>query len=167
MLEYPLLLVFPAAMALAAVMDVMTMTIPNRISLFLLAAFLALAPFAGLSWNAFSMHLAIGLAVLLVGVAMFSVGWVGGGDAKLLSAAALWVGPALLPMYLAHVAIVGGVLAIAVLAYRRWVPAQALPLPEWARKLHASGTGIPYGVAIAGGAMMIYPSTPWFLAFAS
>ena len=43
----------------------------------------------------------------------------------------------------------------------------ALPGPAWALRLHERGCGIPYGVAIAGAALLIYPSTPWFAAFAA
>ena len=65
------------------------------------------------------------------------------------------------------VAIAGGVLAVAILFYRRVPAIEALPVPEWALKLHKQGTGIPYGIAIAAGALLIYPHTAWFAALAS
>lgn len=164
MLEYPLWLIFPAVMAFAGAMDLLTMTIPNRISIGLTAAFLVAAPLAGLSLHDFGLHVASGLLVLTVGIGMFAMGWLGGGDAKLMSAAALWVGYENLLVYFTEVAVLGGVLAIAILAYRR-IPAAAFPCPEWALRLHQQGGGIPYGLAIAGGALWIYPSTPWFTAF--
>lgn len=164
MFEYPLLLAFPAAMAFAGAMDLLTMTIPNRISLALAAAFLVAAPFAGLSLEQFGMHLAAFALILVLGVAMFAAGWLGGGDAKLMAVAALWIGFDNLLDYFTQVALFGGVLALAILAYRR-MPATALPVPEWAARLHQQGTGIPYGIAIAGAALWIYPSTPWFTAF--
>lgn len=167
MFELPLLLLFPAAMAFAAAMDLLTMTIPNRISIILAVGFLVLAPFAGLSWQTFFTHLAVGTAVLLVGVLMFSQGWVGGGDAKLLAAASLWIGAEHLMLYLAQVAVLGGILSFVVLAYRYYLPLEKFNAPDWAKKLHEKGGGIPYGLAIAGGGLLAYPHTPWFIAFSS
>jgi prepilin peptidase CpaA len=163
-LEYPLFLVFPVAMAFAGAMDLFTMTIPNRVSAALVAGFLVAAPLAGLSLQDFAMHIGACLIVLSVGIGMFAAGWMGGGDAKLMAAASLWVGFDDLVLYLTQVSILGGALALAILAYRQ-MPAAALPMPGWALRLHEEGTGIPYGLAIAGAGLMIYPKTPWFAAF--
>jgi prepilin peptidase CpaA len=164
-LEYPLLFVFPFGMAFAAASDLLTMRIPNRLSVGLCAAFLLLAPVAGLSWQEILSHLGVGAAMLLVGIALFSVGWIGGGDAKLLAAASLWLGYEPMLLFVGYVTLFGGALALAILAYRS-VPAGALPLPGWAVRLHAKGEAMPYGVAIAAGALAVYPSTQWFAAFA-
>jgi prepilin peptidase CpaA len=164
-LQHVLLFVFPFAMAFAAAADLFTMKIPNALTLGLAAAFLVVAPVAGLSWTDLLSHLAAGSLLLIVGILLFSLGWLGGGDAKLLAAAALWLGFEPLVLFLAYVAIFGGALAIAVLAYRS-VPAGAFPLPGWAARLHAKGAAIPYGVAIAGGALAIYPTTGWYAALA-
>lgn len=161
MLEYPLLVVFPLAMAFAGAMDLLTFTIPNRVPVALLIGFLAAAPFAGMPWPQFLSHLAAGLALLLAGIAMFSRGWVGGGDAKLLSAAALWLGFEALLEYLVWTALLGGLLALALLAYRRYVPVLWLARQPWALRLHDSKEGIPYGIALAGAGLMIYPSLGW------
>ena len=167
MLELPLLLLFPAAMAFAAASDLLTMTIPNRVSLLLVAFFLLLAPFAGLSWSAvLANHLTAGALVLLVGIGMFAIGWLGGGDAKIIAAASLWLGFDHLLPFLTQTAVFGGLLAVVILAYRGF-PAAAMNLPDWALRLHKKGGGIPYGVAIAGAALAVYPATPWFAAFAS
>jgi prepilin peptidase CpaA len=164
--EYALLLVFPAAMAFAGAMDLLTMTIPNRISVALVVAFLVAAPLAGLSGEAWMSHLAAAALVLAAGIGMFAVGWLGGGDAKLMTAAALWIGLDDLLVYITLMAILGGALALLILAYRR-LPATALPGPGWAMRLHESGTGMPYGLAIAGAALWLYPQTFWFQALAS
>jgi prepilin peptidase CpaA len=165
--EYPLLFVFPLAMAYAAASDLLTMTIPNRVSLVLIAAFLALAPLAGLGWPAFWQHLAVGGAVLVVGIVMFGLRIFGGGDAKLLAVASLWLGLDHLGLFLGYTAILGGVLCTVVLLYRHLVPATVLPLPDWALRLHSPKSGVPYGVAIGGAALLVYPKTPWYLAFVS
>jgi prepilin peptidase CpaA len=164
-LQYVLLFIFPFAMAFAAATDLLTMTIPNRLSIGLAAAFLVVAPIAGLGWQEILSHLAVGSCVLLAGILFFALGWVGGGDAKLLAAASLWLGLEPLVLFLGYVAIFGGALALAILAYRS-VPAGALPLPVWAARLHTKGGGMPYGVAIAAGALVVYPSTSWYAALA-
>ena len=166
MLEYPLLLVFPAAMALAAAMDLLTMTIPNRVSLALLAAFVAAAPLTGMPWPQFFSHLLAGFGMLALGILMFARGWIGGGDAKLLAAAMLWLGFDNGIQYAFLVAQMGGVLAAAILAYRSLVPPLWLAGQPWALRLHDRRTGIPYGVALGAAALWVYPSTKWFAVLA-
>lgn len=150
-------------MAFAGAMDLLTMTIPNRISLALLAGFVIAVPVAGMPLEVVGWHLAAFVLVLSCTVAMFALGWMGGGDAKLIAVASLWVGWSNLIMFLALVAVLGGVLALAILAFRAY-PVAALPVPNWAVRLHKSGGGIPYGIAIAGAGLLIYPDTFWFLA---
>jgi prepilin peptidase CpaA len=163
--EIALLLIFPATMAFAGAMDLLTMTIPNRISVALAAVFAFAAYRAGLPLDVVAAHLGAAALVLGVGIAFFACGWLGGGDAKLMSVAALWIGFGdVLLAYFAMMAALGGALALAVLAYRR-LPVTALPGPDWALNLHKHGTGIPYGLAIAGAALWIYPQTVWFAAF--
>jgi prepilin peptidase CpaA len=161
-LEYPLLLVFPAAMAFAGAMDLLTMTIPNRVSLALVAAFAAAAPLTGMPWPQFFGHLLAGFAVLVLGIFMFARGWIGGGDAKLVAAAVLWLGFENLVHYVFLVSLLGGVLASAILAYRRLAPPLRFASQDWAMRLHDRKMGIPYGVALAAAALWIYPSTRWF-----
>ena len=160
MAAYFLLLVFPAAMAYAAASDLLTMRISNSVSLSLVAAFLVVALIAGMPAPDVLLHLAVGAALLVAGMLLFSLNLVGGGDAKLLAAAALWIGYDQLMPFLLCVTIFGGALALVLLAYRR-LPAAALPLPTWAVRLHTAGEGMPYGIAIAAGALAIYPLTNW------
>ena len=167
MIEFPLLLMFPAAMAFAGAMDFFTMTIPNRVSLALIAGFAVVAAMAGAPWMLVANHVAAGLLFLGVGIFMFSMGWLGGGDAKLLAAAALWLGFDSLFPYITLVTILGGALAIGLLAFRNITPPVWLMGQEWALRLHDRRGGIPYGIALAGAALWVYPSTPWFIAFAT
>jgi prepilin peptidase CpaA len=165
-LENPLLLVFPTAMAFAGAMDLLTMTIPNRVSLAMLAAFAAAAPLTGMPWAQFFGHLLAGFLMLAVGILMFERGWIGGGDAKLLAAAVLWLGFENILQYLFLVAALGGVLAAAILVYRGLAPPLWLAGQHWAMRLHDRKTGIPYGMALAAAALWIYPSTKWFAVLA-
>jgi prepilin peptidase CpaA len=151
-------LVFPLLLLYAATMDVLTMRIANGISIALLVAFLIIAPIAGMPLATMLVHLAIGAAALLLGMVLFQFRLVGGGDVKLLSAAAVWIGYEQLVPFVVWVTIVGGLLALFVLAYRNF-PAGALPLPGWALRLHKQGEGMPYGVAITAGALIVYPAS--------
>lgn len=166
MLEYPLLMIFPVAMAFAGAMDLFTMTIPNRVSIALIAAFAVAAVVVGMPLMTIADHVAAGALFLVVGIVMFSLGWLGGGDAKLLAAAALWLGFANVMPYLLMVAVLGGVLAAALLAFRATLPPAWMIRQEWAMRLHDRQGGIPYGMALAGAALWIYPSTVWFTALA-
>jgi prepilin peptidase CpaA len=160
-IEYAVFLVFPAAMAFAGAMDLFTMTIPNRISLVLVATFPLAALVGGIGWWAFAMHLAAGALMLVVGIFMFARGWLGGGDAKLLAAATLWLGFEALPSYLILVAIAGGALAALLLFFRTMAPPMWMLNQPWAMRLHNARTGIPYGIALAAAALHIYPALPW------
>jgi prepilin peptidase CpaA len=160
-LDYPVLLLFPAALAYAAVMDVFTMTIPNRISLAILAMFPIAALLAGLSMHAALMHLAAFAVILAFGIALFAFNLLGGGDAKLLAVSALWIGTDQLIPFIAYVTVAGGALALMILAVRS-IPAGAYQLPEWAARLHKAGNGIPYGLAICAGGLFVYPKTALF-----
>jgi prepilin peptidase CpaA len=164
MLELAILTLFPAAVAFAATMDLFTMTIPNRISLALVAGFLVLAPLAGLGLGDMAYHAAAGLLVLAVGVLLFIPGWVGGGDAKLAAAVALWLGFEHLFSYFFFVALAGGSLAMLFLAARKHPLPAFVSTQPWAVRLHDRRTGIPYGVALAAGALVVYPHTSWFAA---
>jgi len=164
--ESYLLLIFPVAMAFAAMFDLFTMTIPNKISLVLFGSFLAVAPLTGMEWEQFFSHLGIGFAVLAVGIALFAFGLLGGGDAKLLAAASLWIGYHDLPAYLMWVAVLGAGLAFAILFYRRILPPHFMLKLDWAMRLHNKKEGIPYGIALAGAALLTFPTTSWFLSVA-
>jgi prepilin peptidase CpaA len=162
MLEFAILTVFPAAVAFAGAMDLFTMTIPNRISLAMVAAFVVLAPLAGLGPWQIANHFGAGLLVLAIGVALFIPGWIGGGDAKLAAAVALWVGFDNLLPYLFFVALAGGMLATLIGTFRD-VPLPRQVLAEaWAVRLHDRRGGIPYGIALSAGALCVYPQTAWF-----
>lgn len=165
MLEFPLLLIFPFAMAFAGAMDLLTFTIPNRISLALVIAFVVAAPLAGLSGTQILAHVGAGATVLLIGFAMFARGWIGGGDAKLMATAALWLGFNNLLPFLFYTALLGGALSLLLLTYRRYLPPLWLAGQPWAMRLHDRQEGIPYGVALAGAGLLVYPSTFWMSGF--
>lgn len=152
---------FAIAMIYAAASDLLTMTIPNWLSLAVLAGFLVLFPITGQPIADAGMHLAAGAVVLAVCFGCFAFGWIGGGDAKFASVVALWLGWDYLVEFLVTSAVYGGVLTLAILVFRRqMLPAFALRLP-WIERLHDSHAGVPYGIALAAAALSIYPHTPW------
>jgi prepilin peptidase CpaA len=153
---------FIVLLALAAGWDLATYTIPNFISALLFTAFVAFALIGGLSGHDIAMHALSALLALIVGFALFSLGYIGGGDAKLFAAAASWFGLHDLLQYTMVASVFGGALTLGLLAMR------ASPLPaflatrSWIVRLHEPREGIPYGVALAAGALAILPYTDVF-----
>ena len=153
---------FPAMVIVAALRDVTSFTIPNWISFagivgFFLTAILARMPLGALEASAL-----VGVAALALGILMFSLGWIGGGDAKLFAACAFWLGwPAIMPFML-WTSLAGGVLAVALLWSRKLVGGLPSIGPAWFGRLMQTGGDVPYGLAIAVGALVAFPSSVFF-----
>lgn len=164
MMEMTRLLLFPALMAFAASSDLFTMTISNKVSLALAGAFLVMALLIGMSPAEIGMHAAAAAVVLVLAFVFFTRGWVGGGDAKLAAATSLWFGFDHLLEYLVDAALLGGLLTFLMINFR------LLPLPAamarwpWLTRLHQKGAGVPYGIALAAAALLVYPDTMWMKA---
>jgi prepilin peptidase CpaA len=154
-----LLLFFPGLMAFAAVSDLLTMTIPNRLSLLLLAGFLAFAILTRMPLEQIALHFAAGAVVLLITFSMFAFGWIGGGDAKLAAATAVWCGFAVLLEYLLFASVLGGLMTLLILYWRGYMLPEAMLRVGWIARLHHHRTGIPYGIALAASGLFIYPQT--------
>jgi prepilin peptidase CpaA len=152
---------FPALMAFAAVSDLLTMTISNRVSLALTAGFAVVALAGGMGLSDMLLHAGAGIAVLTVAFVCFAMGWVGGGDAKVAASVALWFGFAHLTNYLLYASLFGGALTLLLLQFRQWPLPYALGRQDWLLRLHDKEGGIPYGIALAVAALMIYPETEW------
>lgn len=158
------LLLFPALMAFAASSDLLTMTISNRLSLALAAGFLLLTVIMGMNLHDFGMHLAAGAAVLAVAFGLFAKGWIGGGDAKLAAATALWFGFDYLLDYMIYASLFGGALTLLLLQFRKLPLPKSLARQEWIQRLHDQAGGVPYGIALAAAALTVYPHTGWMTA---
>jgi prepilin peptidase CpaA len=163
-LDIARLLLFPALMAFAAASDLFTMTISNRVSLALAGGFVVLALLSGMGLHDVLSHIGAGAAVLTVAFACFAMGWIGGGDAKVAAGAALWFGFGHLLDYLLYASLFGGALTLLLLQFRQWPLPYMFAGQPWLLKLHAKETGIPYGIALAIGALTIYPETDWIRA---
>lgn len=150
-------LLFFGIMVVAAIYDLVSYTIPNFLPLLLIGAFVVFALWQALSWPLLANHAGAGLGMLGVGWALFALGLLGGGDAKLFAATSLWMGWYGIINYMIMFSICGGVLALTLLLFRR------LPLPErlrrqlWIATLHKKEQGAPYGIALAVGAILAWP----------
>jgi len=150
-------LLFLGIMVVAAIYDLVSYTIPNFLPLLLIGAFVVFALWQALSWPLLANHAGAGLGMLGVGWALFALGLLGGGDAKLFAATSLWMGWYGIINYMIMFSICGGVLALTLLLFRR------LPLPErlrrqlWIATLHKKEQGAPYGIALAVGAILAWP----------
>jgi prepilin peptidase CpaA len=165
-LQAAMLTVFPALVIVAGMADATSFTIPNRISLALLAIYLPACLIMGQPLAEVGIGVAIGFAALIAGMGMFAAGWIGGGDAKLFAACALWLGWSGLPVFLMVTALAGGGLAVLLLNARSNILRPYFTgAPNWFARLVTPGADVPYGVAIAAGALAAFPQSALMQAF--
>ncbi len=160
MIDLIALALFAGLLIYAAFSDIKSLTIPNWLSIALVAIFPLAALATGAPLAAIGLHLAFGFGVLIVGFVLFQLNILGGGDAKLLAATAVWTGLAAFKVFILGTALIGGLLALALLAARQFIP-QAETYPAFVNRLLKKQDGIPYGVAILGGGLMALPALPF------
>jgi prepilin peptidase CpaA len=160
LLQAALLLVFPVLVIVGGLRDLTSFTIPNWISGLLILGFVPAALLLGVSPSVMGLHLLVGLVALAAGMAMFALGWIGGGDAKLFAASALWLGGPAMITYIVMTGLAGGGLALLLLSLRSpMLRPYVLSGPAWFGRLASPGESVPYGVAIAAGALFAFPSS--------
>ncbi len=152
-----LAVIFFCLCILAAVRDLASLTIDNPLNaaIALLVAPAALS--AGVSFEMFAMHLGVGFIAFAISFLLFQIGVFGGGDAKMIPAVLLWIGPAGVVDFLAGMAVSGGILVLFLIMGRAAVPMHAAP--AIARASFDKGAGAPYGIAIAAGALYAAPAS--------
>jgi prepilin peptidase CpaA len=161
MLEASIFVVFPFCMVFAAVSDMLSMTIANRVAVLLVATFALVAPFTGMDWATYGWHFAAGGIVLAATFGLFALDGMGGGDAKLMSATAVFLGFNMqLVEYLVVSAFLGGVLTFAILFFRSSALAVFTSRNAFLRHFADDGVGVPYGIALGIGGLIAYPSSP-------
>ncbi|MEM1138521.1 MAG: prepilin peptidase [Pseudomonadota bacterium] len=151
-----LLFVFPLLLLIAAIYDLTTMTIPNWVCGVVIVAFPMIALAAGMDLSLMANHISAGAVMLVLGIVLFSVGLVGGGDAKLIAGIAVWCGWSALFPFLLFAAIFGGVLTGFLMAFRAITLPRWMSEKSWIVRLHSVDNGVPYGIALALGGILIY-----------
>ena len=162
-----LLSVLPGLVIAAALSDLTTMRIPNWLSGSLILGFFPAALAVGVPLDVVAVHGAVAFAALLIGMALFAVRVIGGGDAKLIAAACLWLGPSASFEFVLWTAVFGGLLSLVLIVARRDVGPYLVGGPVWVHTLMEAKGDIPYGIAIAVGALMAFPSSALLAAFAA
>ena len=152
---------FPATMIYAGIMYLLTMKIRNVLVLGLAGAWAVLAPLAGFGPAEMGWSLAVAMGVFALTFAFFSLGWIGGGDAKLAAVSALWFDPQQAFLFFSYTALLGGLLTLLILQFRAVpLPAALIRVP-WIVQLHDRKAGVPYGAAMAPAALIVFPQTDW------
>ena len=163
MTESLVLALFPTLVIAAAIGDVLTMRIPNWLNGATALAAVPMAIMAGMPLEVLQWHVLAGAAMLVVGFGLFAGSYIGGGDAKLVAAAGLWIGWSGLLGFVLVTTLAGGVLALVMKAWQlvRIEQDQEVRGGAWLRRVFRSDLKLPYGVAIAAGALWVYPATWW------
>lgn len=161
MIEILIFTLFPVLMIVAGVGDCLTMKISNRLNGLIAVSFFGAAFLAGMPVDQVAWHVAAGVAVLIFGFGLFSAGLIGGGDAKLLAVAAMWLGMGQLVEFLIVMSIAGGLLAI-VMKFWWWIRLETeLRGFKWFKSKVKSSIDLPYGIAIAVGALFAFRHSWW------
>lgn len=152
-----LVLAFLGLVIFAALNDVVSFKIPNWVCLAIIGLFPIYGIAAGLDLNAWGYHLLGGALGLLLGMALFATGGLGGGDGKLFAAAALWFGWSDFFSFLFLTMLAGGGLAMILLMIRRSLSENVALAGLLNHRAFEMGEPVPYGVAIAAGALWALP----------
>ncbi len=160
-----LLGVMPALVIVGGLKDLTSMKIPNWISGVLVLSFFPVALVVGLPPLTVAAHVGVAALALVAGAGMFALRWIGGGDAKLMAASCLWLGVAGSGMFLLYTGLMGGLFCLALMFARSWSHPYLIGSPKWVVQLMEPRGDIPYGVAIAAGALVAYPASPLLAAF--
>jgi len=159
----PALFIFPLLMAYAASSDLLTMRISNKMVLSLVVGFFIVALVARLPVEAIGSNILAAVIMLALFFTFFALGWIGGGDAKLVAATTLWFGFADMLPYVIYASLLGGALTLTLLAVRRWPLPYQFKSIVWIDRLHDAKTGVPYGIAMAAAGLLVYPTSDIFV----
>jgi prepilin peptidase CpaA len=157
-----LTIALPLLCTYACFSDMFSMRISNRLSLAVLSLFPVFALSIGMGWTVFGWHMLAGLMVLTVTFGLFAAGFIGGGDAKLTAALAVWIGFGQLVEYLVLASVFGGALTVGILFLRQHPLPAFAARQSWIMRLHDSKSGVPYGIALGVAALVLFPhSAVW------
>ena len=162
-----LLSILPCLAIAAGLHDLTTMKIPNWISGLLILSFFPAAFMVGLSPMTVTIHFGIAVLALFVGMGLFAMRYIGGGDAKLMAAVCLWLGVSGSAMFILYTAVAGGAFCMVLIFARSELRPYVLGTADWVDSLMEPKGDIPYGVAVAIGALMAFPSSILLTTFAA
>ncbi|WP_036767063.1 A24 family peptidase [Parvularcula oceani] len=143
----------------SALSDLTSFRIPNRYTVALVVAWPIAAALAVLPVEAAGSCLLIAAALLVAGFGLFAAKLLGAGDAKLIAASGLWLGPDAVLPFILYTTLAGAALSLLLLRLR------TVPLPvaanryPWLVDLHERRKAVPYAVAIATGALVSLPQS--------
>jgi prepilin peptidase CpaA len=161
MIEFLSLTIFPVLMIVAGAGDALALRIPNWLTALIAVAFFPLAIASGMPWDVMLIHATTGIALFFAGFALFALGLFGGGDAKLIAAAGLWFGwPNVLP-FLVLTVFAGGVLAFVVGGWALLNMNAEIKGQAWFKRFSSLKPNVPYGYALAIGAILAFPQSGW------
>ncbi|NOZ43176.1 MAG: hypothetical protein GXP02_08455 [Alphaproteobacteria bacterium] len=162
MLTIITLVIFAVLMLRAAYSDLSSYTLSNRLCLgvallYPLYLFALYMDGHGLSMAAILMSLGLALIIFIIGMGLFALNLMGGGDVKLMPAVALWAGAGHIINYLFITAIVGGIFAVIIIVRNRRNQSKYYKSSE---NINLSVTkitesAVPYGVGIAVGGLYV------------
>jgi prepilin peptidase CpaA len=161
LLHFLSITLFPLLMIAAGTGDALAMRIPNWLTVATALTFVPMAIATGMPIEVFGLHVAVGLAMFVVGFGLFAFGLFGGGDAKLLAAAGLWLGWPDVVSFLAMTAFAGGLLALAVGVWSMLSMNSEIHEGSFFRRFGKIKPNVPYGYAFAVGAILAFPSSWW------
>lgn len=161
LLQWLVVSTFPLLMVAAATTDAASMRIPNWLTGLLALAFPLAAAGTAMPVSTLGIHVAVGLGALVVGMVLFATGWIGGGDAKFFAATVLWLGPAHILEFTLISTVLGGLLTLALLSFRKLPMPGPLVAQGWLMRLHDPKEGVPYGLALAGGGLLLFMQSGW------
>ncbi len=156
-----LVLPFPVALLWAMLSDARRFEIPNLVPVILLVGYLVAAVGLQSELHIVLRQLAIGFVALLIGMAMFTLRIVGGGDVKLLASCLPWLAPLQMPVFLFWMAFTGGILSLCALLIRHKFSGTSLDQTAWLKRV-CDEKKIPYGVAIGCAGLITLPGIPFF-----
>ncbi|HEX8471265.1 MAG TPA: prepilin peptidase [Brevundimonas sp.] len=154
-----LLSTLPCLVIAGGLRDLTTMKIPNWISVALILCFFPTAFLVGLPPMTVAIHFGVAVVALLVGMGLFAMRVIGGGDAKLMAAVCLWLGITGSGMFILWTALAGGLVCVVLILARRELRPYVMGAPAWIDTLLEPKGDLPYGVAVAIGALMAFPSS--------
>lgn len=148
-------------MVIAGFADVATLRIPNRLLAVATIGFFPFALMTGMPGWMLALHLLSASVLLAIGYGLFMCGVLGGGDAKMMAVAGLWLGYPCSILFVVFSVLAGGLLAGAAGLWC-WINLEGRLRSDRMNRVFSSFVpNLPYGFALAAGAILATPFSWW------